>query len=300
VTFVPIGPAPARVRILAFGEPSSGKSPFALSFPRPGVIDPTGNAARLAAAFPHALVSEVQSLSETRLELRGLGADSSMIDTLILDDFSTTYDRVCATYIGEPKHVYYEQRKIQTLALLRTASEFPGDIVITTRTKPIYGAVGDSVCGHTIGGDERIVIGARPDIDDALTYVLDLILEIAFADGRSLAIVRNSRIEGIAVGDQFEATYSALAQRLGRLATGEAAGETPGAPITGDPASIGDAYGFSAPFPISAVPPAAVTPVEDELPDEGAVGLAVAAIAEILPGGTRPKMGEPIHLRKAS
>jgi hypothetical protein len=43
-----------------------------------------------------------------------------------------------------------------------------------------------------------------------------------------------------------------------------------------------------------------VNPVEDELPDEGAVGLAVAAIAEILPGGTRPKMGEPIHLRKAS
>jgi hypothetical protein len=210
-----------RAKLFLFGAAGVGKTMTAIQFPSPYLIDTergaenddyvqklqaAGGAYFFTADFDE-LLAEVTALLTTKHTYR----------TLIIDPLTVVYNDLldrCARELAEKdgkgdgtefgRHKALADRKVKRLINLLLRLDM--NVVITSHSKTKWEKI----------GSEFKDAGTTFDCYGKLDYLFDLVFELQKRGKDRIVRVRKSRMASFPEGDEFEASYDALAERYGR------------------------------------------------------------------------------------
>jgi AAA domain len=204
-----------KPKFMISGESGVGKSMFALSWPKPYLIDCEGGATREqyqqrlkeagGAYFGKeegsqdfkAVIQEVKELCTTKHEYK----------TLIIDSFTYLYMLEAAEAESKGGSDFGRDKKmanIPTRQLISTLEKCDLNVILICHTKTKWERRGKDI----------IDAGSTFDGYDKLEYILDLWCEIA--RGGKTFQVKKSRITGLTQGDSYPLSYDKFAEIYGK------------------------------------------------------------------------------------
>lgn len=216
---------PSKPKFMIYGESGVGKTFFALSFPKPYLIDTEGGAVRdqyqkklkeVGGAYFgkeegsqdfKAVIEEVRQLCTTKHEYK----------TLIIDSFTYLYMLEAAEAEAKGGSDFGRDKKaanVPTRQLISQLEKCDLNVILICHSKQSWERRGKDIIntGTTFDGYEK------------LEYILDLAIEIV--KGGKTFYVKKSRITGLPQGDSFPLSYDKFADIYGRQVV-----EAPAVPI---------------------------------------------------------------------
>lgn len=165
-----------HLRALVFGELGSGRTPFALSFPDPILIDPLSRVYRHEGGPPVPSLRSDSVVDINKLIAR-LKSGMLAVRTVVVGDICAITDRI-ERESGLKGYDAYCAVRDQIQTIFADLYALPVNVIVTTRTKKEYARPGEIVGGRVIEIGENIVLGAIPDIHKTLTERFDAIFEV--------------------------------------------------------------------------------------------------------------------------
>jgi len=190
-----------RLKVLVYGDSGTGKTHFALTFPKPAVIDTEQGtdlfSGRKDIAPFH--VIRTKDYKEVMAAVDWIEADGGKTyETLIIDPMTVLYQvlQEAASQSGGTsrdggltyRHWGIIKRMIN--ALYTRLVNLPVHVVVTARQKADYEQK----------GNELLKVGDKPDADRSTEYLFDIVLRLGVANGKYLAQVvkdRSGALKGI-------------------------------------------------------------------------------------------------------
>lgn len=215
----------SKPKFMIYGESGVGKTMFALSFPKPYLVDTEGGAVReqyqkklkeVGGAYFgkeegsqdfKAVINEVRELCTTKHEYK----------TLIIDSFTYLYMLEAAEAEAKGGSDFGRDKKsanVPTRQLISQLEKCDLNVILICHSKQSWERRGKDIIntGTTFDGYEK------------LEYILDLAIEIV--KGGKTFFVKKSRITGLPQGDSFPLSYDKFADIYGRQVV-----EAPAVPI---------------------------------------------------------------------
>lgn len=177
----------ARLKVMAWGEPGSGKSRLALSFPAPLVVDLERSTALYADEFDFLVCEPTKELKAHQLVYslvkqiqRGMYPDRQ---TLVIDPMTDYLESLEAGIIDKMKAKGVNIDALQGLAKARIYGEIndgirqelsallalPLHVVFVVRAKNTWGK----------GPDGKMApIGRQPDVKEIVPYLADIVIKV--------------------------------------------------------------------------------------------------------------------------
>lgn len=205
----------SKPKFMIYGDSGVGKTFFALSFPKPYLIDTEGGAVReqyqaklkeVGGAYFgkeegsqdfKAVINEVRELCTTKHEFK----------TLIIDSFTYLYMLEAAEAEAKGGSDFGRDKKaanVPTRQLISQLEKCDLNVILICHSKQSWERRGKDIIntGTTFDGYEK------------LEYILDLAIEII--KGGKTFFVKKSRITGLPQGDSFPLSYDKFADIYGR------------------------------------------------------------------------------------
>lgn len=206
---------PSKPKFMIYGESGVGKTFFALSFPKPYLIDTEGGAVRdqyqkklkeVGGAYFgkeegsqdfKAVINEIRELCTTKHEYK----------TIIIDSFTYLYMLEAAEAEAKGGSDFGRDKKaanVPTRQLISQLEKCDLNVILICHSKQSWERRGKDIIntGTTFDGYEK------------LEYILDLAIEII--KGGKTFFVKKSRITGLPQGDSFPLSYDKFADIYGR------------------------------------------------------------------------------------
>lgn len=206
------------VKVCLWGGPKVGKTEFALSFPKPCVVD-SEKGSLLFADRAKFSVKEVTRWKDLGPVISWIRAHPDTFETLVIDSLTPLYkdliDEVLAAAqnknpsLDKLHQAGWGVVKRRFAAFLKVLTELPVNVVLTIRSKDEYETVKDRK------GDEQHVKTGQdtPDIDKMVDYIFDFIVSCKVEVDkktkkvvRHLATVEGSRRPELMRGEVFDVT----------------------------------------------------------------------------------------------
>ncbi len=214
-----------KPKFMIFGESGVGKTFFALSFPKPYLIDTEGGAVReqyqqklkeVGGAYFgkeegsqdfKAVINEIKELCTTKHDYK----------TIIIDSFTYLYMLEAAEAESKGGSEFGRDKKaanIPTRQLISQLEKCDLNVILICHSKQAWER----------RGKDLINTGTTFDGYDKLEYILDLAIEIV--KGGKTFNIKKSRIVGLPQGESFPLSYDKFADVYGRTVI-----EKPSVPI---------------------------------------------------------------------
>lgn len=194
-------PVSKKLKILVFGASGSGKTRFGLTFPRVAVVD-TENGTDLYAGrdgVAEFQVLRVKTLTELEKAIDFINKDGGKtIGTLFLDSMTVFYDVLLDSVrrsLARKKNVAvddvdlgYKERasvNMRMKGIYARLTNLPVHVVVTAREADLY---------STEGGNLQ-KIGTKPDLDKAVMYMFDFVLQMKPDHSATIVKSRGSELK---------------------------------------------------------------------------------------------------------
>ncbi len=205
---------PSKPKFLISGESGVGKTFFALSFPKPYLIDTEGGATRpqyqekLKAVGGAYFGKEEgsQDFDSVLEEVRQLATTKHDYRTLIIDSFSYLYmleAAIAEERVGSDFGRDKKEAQKPTKQLVRWLEKLDMTVIIICHSKPKWARKGKEIYQE----------GTTFDGWDKMEYLLDLWVEIP--KGGKTFIVKKSRIDSLPQDDSMPLSYEKFADIYG-------------------------------------------------------------------------------------
>lgn len=200
-------PIDKRLKLFLYGDPGSGKTTAAISFPHSYVIDcerGSDHYAKQLEASGSVLFQTVDA-DEVVEEVRSLATEKHDYRTVIIDPITTLEADLIAKAekeFGAGDMRIWAKRDKTMRRLMNLLMSLDMNVVMTAHGKVDYGA-NMTKLGKTFDGWKR------------LPYVFDLAIELEKRGGKRVGIVRKTRLEGFPDSAEFEFSYDEIAKRYG-------------------------------------------------------------------------------------
>jgi len=210
----PLSLTPSKPKFLISGESGVGKTFFALSFPKPYLIDTEGGATRpqyqekLKAVGGAYFGKEEgsQDFDSVLEEVRQLATTKHDYRTLIIDSFSYLYmleAAIAEERVGSDFGRDKKEAQKPTKQLVRWLEKLDMTVIIICHSKPKWARKGKEIYQD----------GTTFDGWDKMEYLLDLWIEIP--KGGKTFIVKKSRIDSLPQDDSMPLSYEKFADVYG-------------------------------------------------------------------------------------
>ena len=187
-----------HLTMLLFGAPGSGKSRLATQFDDAIVVDAHGTLDSFGETLTARILTTNQPDVITSL-IETLKRGQEKAAAFVIDGLSRVQDEIEATTPDNKSFYAHKRKRLQDLT--DRARSLPMNVVFTVRSKDEYAKTGEIVAGYTVGPDDKVITGAGPDIDRAIPYDVDIVIEMLVDDmGTYLARVTSSKISGLPIG----------------------------------------------------------------------------------------------------
>lgn len=204
---------PRVICVLLYGDPKTGKSRAALSFPKPAVIDYEGGATDWFADTVDFVSAQAQTFAQGEKllgELRSLD-----VKTIIEDSVSAPHYRLMESHQGDDGKVNpqgWPLIKLTERAHVQRVRDLGLNYVATAWEKAEYYRAGDVMKnGRTATGKEFARKSWSPDYDEDLVHVFDLAIRTFHENGRYYGEITHSRSDRLPAGKVIEnVTYRNL------------------------------------------------------------------------------------------
>ena len=204
----------AKPRFLISGKSGIGKTMFALSFPRPYLIDCEGGATReqyqtklkAAGGVYFGKDAGSQDFNVVIDEIKTLITEKHPYKTLIIDSFSYLYNLTAAQAEAEGGSDFGRDKKEAnkpTRQLIRWLEKLDMNVILICHSKDKWRRIGKDIVNE----------GTTFDGYDKMEYILDLWIEIV--KGQKFE-VRKSRIASLPQDEMFELKYEKFAELYGK------------------------------------------------------------------------------------
>ena len=211
---VPVG----KPKFMISGASGSGKTTFALNFPKPYLIDTEGGATgpqyrkkliEVGGAY-FGKEQGSQDFDAVNAELKALATTKHEYKTLILDSFSALYNFEAARAEEKVGNDFGKDKKEAnrpTRQLMQWIEKIDMTIALICHKKDKWARK---------GGADLAYDGTTFDGYDKLEYFLDLWIETEKRGPVRNFIVKKSRIEAFPEGDRFPLDYSKFSELYGK------------------------------------------------------------------------------------
>lgn len=205
---------PSKVKLMASGEAGVGKTWWALSWPRPYLIDTEGGAVRKQYQDKLKSVGGVyfgqeqgsDNFEDVINEVKTLATVQHDYKTLVIDSFSNLYLLEAAEAELKVGSDFGKDRKAAnkpTRQLMRWINKLDMNVILICHSKPKWERKGNELYqnGNTFEGYTK------------MEYDLDLFLEIQ--PGHKTFLIKKSRIESLPQGDSMPLSFDKFAEIYG-------------------------------------------------------------------------------------
>lgn len=201
-----------KVKLVAYGDPGTGKTLLALSFPRVAFIDMEGSADLYTpgheiagwGVIPPYDILHTKTLADVMGAIEELRADRGRTwDTLIIDP-ATVLNQVlqdAGQVRAETRASRYGKSadeaamtdadwgtvKRKTYSLMTDLVNLPVHVILTAHLREVFET-------RKVGGkEERVKVGVRPDAEKKTTYWADFVFELQAEGGQYSAVCKKER-----------------------------------------------------------------------------------------------------------
>jgi len=208
---------PSKPKFMISGKSGVGKTEFALSFPKPYLIDTEGGATRKQ--YMEKLIGDdgcyfgkEQGSQDFKLvieEIKQLATSKHGYKTLIVDSFTKLYNMAAAIAEEEVGNDYGKDKKEAnkpTRQIIRWLEKIDMTVILICHQKDKWERKGKDIT----------YVGTTFEGYDKLEYELDLWIEITKTGKQRDFIVKKSRIASFVEGEEFSLDYKKFAELYGR------------------------------------------------------------------------------------
>ena len=196
-----------KLKILIYGQSGGGKTHFALTFPRPAVIDCEGGTELFGGRFDFDVL-RTKDLDEVLRAIEGI--NPKKYDTVVIDPVTVLWQ-----VMMEAGQLAAERRAIKQRRNPDDANLTPRDWgIIKRKVNSLYTRLVNLpahvvVCGRIKDvnerrGNEVVKVGERVDAEKSTEYLFDIIVKLEVQrDGKRIGIIEKDR-SGILQGKRIE------------------------------------------------------------------------------------------------
>ncbi len=200
-----------RLKMYVYGESGTGKTVTALHFPNPAVIDAERGTVHYGKTFdfdvlPTNNTAEINELLDELIE------NPKSYKTLIIDPFSSVYDRILDDYekrmkkkTGIPSYSLqpadYRVIKSEVRNIILKLLALDMNVIVTAKQSTEYAKEGFMQA-----------IGTKPEGPGSLPYMFDVVLKLEKKGSNRVAFVEKDRTNTLP--DTFEFSYQELTKYL--------------------------------------------------------------------------------------
>lgn len=198
-----------RLKFLVYGEMGSGKSTLGCAFPKAAYFDTEDTSSKLkyaqALTDNGSAVIHTGDMDEIIDQVKALMTTAHEYKTVVIDSLTVAYENLlmeAEKRVGSEfgRHIAEADKKVKQLINLLLRLDM--NCVVTCQSKNEYGG-GMSVVGKTYVGYKR------------LGYMFDLVLETSVLGSNFNAVVRKSRLDSFATGEEIKFSYAEVLRRCG-------------------------------------------------------------------------------------
>lgn len=191
--FVPAAEVKTLMRIVLYGSWGVGKTPTALTFPRPAVIDVEGLAQVYARSFPNARFMPANNMAAVKMAIRSVIADGGKnCDTLVIDSLTPIYDERKMFYLekfGYLDQVQWSRINTEMKSIYNLLALCPVHTVVIGREAVLY----EETAPYKAGDKPQLkAVGLRMDLDKAAGYQPNICIHLT---GNKAGVV--DKVQGV-------------------------------------------------------------------------------------------------------
>jgi hypothetical protein len=220
--FTKAGEVKKCLKVCVYGSPGAGKTHFALTFPKPAVIDLEHGSDLLTDRFDFEVL-HTKSCSEVMGAVEAISQNPESFETLIIDPISVIWEGLQDAYVedleqkiqagrsrrtdselqfADWKRVKRPHRRLTTLLL-----NLPMNVVLCGRLASEY----------EMKNGELLKVGVKMEAEKTVPYVLDLLIRLEIQNGKRVGVVEKDR-SGMFDGQTIEApsfaTFKPILDRM--------------------------------------------------------------------------------------
>lgn len=221
--FIPAPEVKTLLKVVLYGSYGTGKTPVALSFPRPAVIDVEGLAKVYARSFPEARFMPATNFQSVKAGIEAVIADGGKsCDTLVIDSLTPIYDQLKFYYLE--KFGYLDQpqwTRINTMmkSIYNLLAACPVHTVVIGREAVQYEEIPNRDPGKRA---ELKAVGVRMDLDKAAGYQPNILIHIT---GNRAGIVE--KVQGVEMAQGTKIDLCTWGEFFEPIAQSLASGDDP-------------------------------------------------------------------------
>lgn len=204
--------AQKKVKLVVYGEPGTGKTLLALSFPRVAFVDMEGSAdlytpdreiAGWGKIAPYDVL-RTKSLNDLLAAVDEIRKDGGKTWGTLVIDPATVLNQVlqdAGQMRAEARAARYNKSadeatmsdadwgvvKRRTYALMTDLVNLPVHVILTAHLREVYETQ------RIAGKEERVKVGVKPDAEKKTTYWADFVFEMRTAGGKYVAVCKKER-----------------------------------------------------------------------------------------------------------
>jgi len=227
-----------KLKVLVYGQSGAGKTHFALTFPRPAVIDAEGGTEMFGGRFDFDVL-RTKDIDEVLKAVESI--TPKQYDTVVVDPITVLWQVTM-----EAGQMAAEKRAIRQKRSADEATLTPRDWgIIKRKVNALYTRLVNMpthvvVCGrikdiNESRGTEVVKVGERVDAEKSTEYLFDVIIKIEIGkDGQRVGIVEKDRSGKLQGKRIVNPSFSSLSEIIQAAASGNAA------PVAQDSAQVAE------------------------------------------------------------
>ena len=229
--FQPAAAVQKKAKILVYGAPGTGKTMFALTFPRVALVDTEGGADLYGGRYTFDVL-RTKSFTDILAAIEAVKADNGRTwQTLVIDPITIVWQvlqdagqqaaEARATRYNRPADdVVLTQRdwgviKCRLYNAMTDLTNLPVNVILTAHLKDV------TEQRRANGAETTVKVGEKPDAEKKTDYYPDIVIKLVVDNGQHIGIIEKDRSGLFKVGQRVpNIGYANFAELLAAHATG--------------------------------------------------------------------------------